>query len=340
MTGRRTKIPKVARSRILVANQHACCVCGKGDVQIHHIDSDPSNHDAGNLAVLCLGHHDKATAPIGLTARLTPGDVASYKSSWEARCAERLSRVQRSRTAFFMVDYKNAERIRQLFGQLTNADCKAAHTILCRELVEEEVLRNQQKFDRSMEPNTRWDSTTKSLLSWIVRAEPHPKYFHQAPGHPKDRLYPTGGNVEDIQMARVYDRWCQIMVRAILAIRPAMAVDELLALPDPKDAGLSGSLLTFAGAIRGSVPLPSQWKKEPTSKVELRCVAAAGTVVATLAIKTHYVYSDTAAFALSKGAANGVLVLRGVEAVTRGKAMQRVEISGIPLMMGSGVLKM
>jgi hypothetical protein len=340
MAGPRTKIPGPKRSRLLVANQHSCCVCGGGGVQIHHIDSNPSHNDYQNLAVLCTCHHDKATAPSGLTAKLTPSEIRKYKDDWETRCLERLKRAGRSRTAFFMLDYKNADRIRQLFSQLTQAECAAAYDMLTGEFQEEEVLRQQQRFSISLEPNTRWNSATERMLSWVRAADAHPEPFHDIIGHPKDLLYPTGGAVDSVRKAALYDLWCQIMVRAVLATRLSIGFEDLLAFDEPSEVELAGSLLTFDGTIRGDVPHPSEWRTQPTSSVVVRCTEGNQSMISTLALKTHYVYSDTAAMSLSKGRANGVLVFRGVEKVIKRGRKRRVEISASPLLIGTGVLEM
>ncbi len=126
----RTPIPDPLRSQILIANQHACCICGKPGVQVHHINGDPADHRPDNLAVLCLGHHDEATVVTGLSAKLSAAQVRKYKRKWERQCHERVMRAARGRTAFFMVDYKNAERIRQVYDQLTHAEYQQAHKIL------------------------------------------------------------------------------------------------------------------------------------------------------------------------------------------------------------------
>ena len=143
------------RSRVLIANRHACCVCGRGGVQIHHINADPSDNADDNLAVLCLEHHDKATAPQGLSAKLRPEEVATYKRNWEEQCTLYASQLARGRTAFFMVDYKNAERLRQLFASLSRGEYETAAATLTLELKEESKLRAAQGFDQSIEPTNR-----------------------------------------------------------------------------------------------------------------------------------------------------------------------------------------
>jgi hypothetical protein len=163
----RIPIPNPLRSQILIANQHACCICGRPGVQIHHINSDPTDNKPANLAGLCIPHHDEATVVTGLSAKLSGSEVRKYKRKWERSCHERVVRAARGRTAFFMVEYKNAERIRQLYDQLSFAEQRQAYRILQNEFQEEEVARKKQHFDISLEPNTAWNEVTRRMLTWL-----------------------------------------------------------------------------------------------------------------------------------------------------------------------------
>jgi hypothetical protein len=76
--------------QILVRNKRACCVCHgfTGPIHIHHIDGNPAHVTLDNLAVLCITHHDQATAglrsgPVGLGKKLTPEEVRFHKRIWE-----------------------------------------------------------------------------------------------------------------------------------------------------------------------------------------------------------------------------------------------------------------
>jgi hypothetical protein len=82
---RRIKIPKQIEASVLFDNDHTCCICmdrGK-DVQINHIDEDPGNNNAGNLAVLCLDCHSKVTGTRGLGKKYSELEVKKYKRHWE-----------------------------------------------------------------------------------------------------------------------------------------------------------------------------------------------------------------------------------------------------------------
>jgi hypothetical protein len=70
----------------LFLSDHTCCICRTRfkDVQIHHIDGDPSNNDLGNLTVVCLDCHSRLTGRRGLGRAYTCGEVRRYKRNWEA----------------------------------------------------------------------------------------------------------------------------------------------------------------------------------------------------------------------------------------------------------------
>ena len=61
MKSSRTLIPEKIVDEVLNNCGFACCVCHKDkNIQIHHINEDPSDHDLDNLAPLCHDCHDKA----------------------------------------------------------------------------------------------------------------------------------------------------------------------------------------------------------------------------------------------------------------------------------------
>jgi hypothetical protein len=250
------------RSELLIANQHACCICGDAGVQIHHINGDPSDNRPANLAVLCLHHHDEATSVAGLSAKLTAPQVRAYKGNWERSCLDRVRKAARGRTAFFMVDYKNAERIRQLYDQLTQAEYEQAHEILTKQFQEEEALRKTQGFDISLEPNTSWNEHTRKMLSWVKARTSHPKVFHKAIGHPQDPMLPTGP-IWLHQEVPYYDLWCQIMIRAIIAVRDPYDLDDFFKLKDPTTLIPAGGLVSFEGRMKAVLHHPPSGKCAP-----------------------------------------------------------------------------
>lgn len=332
----RTVVPDATRTKVLLANRHACCVCQRIDVQIHHIDGDASNHEEGNLAVLCLPHHDKATAPRSLTARLKASEVTAYKHAWEAECSNESIRLARSRTAFFMVDYKNAERIRQLFVQLSASEYAHAYTLLEAQFREEDNWRKQQGFDVSIEPNTSWNPVVQRLLEYVGAGEVHPPCFRGCDVHPLDPLYARGFSETGAPVFAFYDVWCQIMVRAILAARGSYDIEDVMRMKDLSRLSLDGRLFSFFGALRGNVAFPNQYIQRPVSSTILTIRARGQIWKASLELKTHYVYSITAASCLSGGHSSGIFMMRGIsQTQTKGKT-RAVEFSCTPLILGSG----
>lgn len=89
--------------KVLLKNKRTCCVCHAPDraVQVHHIDGNSANTVQNNLAVLCLSHHDQATAGlvkgnVGLGVKLSPIEVRMHKSAWEEAVANELRPQQRT----------------------------------------------------------------------------------------------------------------------------------------------------------------------------------------------------------------------------------------------------
>jgi hypothetical protein len=332
----RTKIPDSVRTRVLLANRHACCVCQRIDVQIHHIDGNPSNHEDSNLAVLCVQHHDKATSGPSLTAHLKPPEIKAYKRDWERDCANESVRLARSRTAFFMVDYKNADRIRQLFSQLTQNECLYAYKLLRHQFQEEEAWRKEQGFSVSLEPNTSWNGLTEKLLENVATGTVHPECFRKCKTHPLDPLYPRGFFESGAPAFGYYDVWCQIMTRAILVAKGSYDLGDLMRIKDLSHLSIAGRLVSFSGSLRGHVAFPEEYAETPVSTTTLIVKDQAQSWRAELKLKTHYVYSVTATGSLSKGHSNGLLVMRGIERVRERGRKRVVDFSCTPLITGCG----
>jgi hypothetical protein len=87
MASARRRIPARVEEEILFLADHTCSICTTRykDVQVHHIDGDPSNNDLKNLVIVCLDCHSRITGGRGLGRSYTRGEVRRYKRSWEAR---------------------------------------------------------------------------------------------------------------------------------------------------------------------------------------------------------------------------------------------------------------
>jgi hypothetical protein len=81
---RRVPIPKEIAARVLFSTDRRCCVCRESgkQVQIHHIDDDPSNNDIRNLASLCFDCHSLTQIRGGFGRKLDADQVYLYRDSW------------------------------------------------------------------------------------------------------------------------------------------------------------------------------------------------------------------------------------------------------------------
>lgn len=87
----RTKIPTEIATEILFLSDRTCCVCnirGK-NIQIHHIDENPSNNNIDNLAVLCLECHNDTMTKGGFGRKLDANQVIKYRTEWLERVQKR-----------------------------------------------------------------------------------------------------------------------------------------------------------------------------------------------------------------------------------------------------------
>ena len=333
---RRTGVPSKTRSAVLIANRHACCVCGKSGVVIHHINGNNRDHRAENLAVLCLGHHDEAHSSGGLSAALTSEHIVSYKGSWEETCASAAARVARMRTAFVLVDYKNAARIRQLYEQVPLLQKRRAAEQLRAEFQEESGLGQAKGVDVCIEPNTSWPRSTERMLQYVGTGVVQPDCFDDVPPHPRDALYPRAHAWQPEYPH--YDLWCQIMVRVLVATRGVCDMEALLQLDDPAKASVAGMLASFSGSLKGEVVDPWQYEHTPTCSTLLTVGRGRTRWKSLLGLKTHYVYSDTAAMNLSKGPTDGLALLRRITHVERRETGYTfVHFACTPLILGIGL---
>lgn len=83
---KRKAIPQKTMKLVLTQCKRRCCLCtGLSDDydtkkgQIAHIDKDPTNHNLGNLAYLCLFHHDDYDSQSSQSKGLTSIEVIHYR---------------------------------------------------------------------------------------------------------------------------------------------------------------------------------------------------------------------------------------------------------------------
>jgi hypothetical protein len=75
----RTKISEDVEAEILFRSNRQCCVDQKRGDHIHHIDSNPSNSNIQNLALLCFDCHNEASMKGSLRKKLTPKTILKFR---------------------------------------------------------------------------------------------------------------------------------------------------------------------------------------------------------------------------------------------------------------------
>lgn len=124
LKGGRPPIPIDNAMRVLHRNRFQCCVCREPSkpIILHHLNpwAKSRDHSDGNLAVLCLDHHERAHSVSALAKNLDPKTLRSLKLQWEATCVEedRLSIIQASRLDYDAWLYFNHFRLFELAKQL------------------------------------------------------------------------------------------------------------------------------------------------------------------------------------------------------------------------------
>jgi hypothetical protein len=91
----RVGIPVDLATEIMFSSDNTCCVCqerGKA-LQLHHIDEDPSNNVAMNLALLCLECHNDTQLKGGFGRKLNAPLVTRYRDEWLERVTVRRTKA-------------------------------------------------------------------------------------------------------------------------------------------------------------------------------------------------------------------------------------------------------
>ena len=76
---KRVKIPPATEAEVMFKSDLQCCICQQKGDHIHHLDSDPSNNNIDNLALLCFKHHDEATITGSLSKKLSRQTILNYR---------------------------------------------------------------------------------------------------------------------------------------------------------------------------------------------------------------------------------------------------------------------
>jgi HNH endonuclease len=85
----RTPIPENIAAEVLFRHNRTCCICnepGKA-IQIHHIDGNPSNNSASNLAVVCFDCHNDTQVSGGFGRKLNAATLMQAIESYRVGLA-------------------------------------------------------------------------------------------------------------------------------------------------------------------------------------------------------------------------------------------------------------
>lgn len=229
---KRTPIPQAIQTQVLLANRHACCVCQKGGVQLHHIDGNPSNNSAENIAALCLPHHDQASMQIGLTKKIQPNHIKTYKEQWEAQCAKDIRALSRFRFTFYYCTYKNPPRIREALRQLSPSQRANALRSLAKRLAAEDASKKEDDwFGMNAVPSV--DEHTRLAMKSIHDGEDRPSYLGKFEPHPADPDYSRDCSTHEAMAAyHLYDLWCQVAAQTLAEVHGATPIEDLYAIDD------------------------------------------------------------------------------------------------------------
>lgn len=330
---KRVPIPTPIQSLVLRANRHACCVCQKPRVQLHHINSNPADNDPANIAVLCTDHHDAAEMQLGLTKKLQSKDLREYKRTWEEICSADILALSRQRFTYYYNIYKNPPRIMEAYRSLSHDERARAVDFLVSQLPQEEQDKKKDAlFGLNAVP--RADRSTIAALNSICKGEDYPSYLDKFEPHPEDPNYSTdSSSIEAMSTFHHYDLWCQVIVQCLAIARGVVPLEDLLLVGDQDQMDqYAGSLISFKLTIRGKgVKIPREWKEFPTSSISGTLKNAERVLQARMNLRTMYLFSDTAAINLSNGRVSGLGILQG--AVMEDK---KTAVTLVPLVIGAG----
>jgi hypothetical protein len=140
------------RFRVLLKNKRMCCVCHSPEkpIQLHHIDGDRSRTIESNLAVLCLTHHDQATAglregAVGFGVKLIVQEVRTHKAAWEGAVAheyarrKKVSLLPKRKQLVLLFEFELIKAKNEILAARRRKDVTARLDVLTEYLIEEFV---------------------------------------------------------------------------------------------------------------------------------------------------------------------------------------------------------
>lgn len=336
MAKQRVPIPPSRAAEVLLANRHACCICHKFQVQIHHIDEDPSNNEAANLAVLCLEHHDLASMKGSLSRKLSAKEIREFKRQWETLCGVDINALAIDRLRYYATVYKNPPRLRELFGAVLKELRIDAANQLRDELESDDHQSRDEGYKWQMNPGK--NDLTRSLIFGLRMGEYWPRVLPRVGGHPEDPDYPIDMSPPNgITAVHGYDLYCQLIGRLLAIISTPVPLEALWAL---RELSLIdqyvGRLVSFRErAIGKDIRSPLAADDVRIGRVQFRVQREGRVYRAFMPIKNMYVFSDTAALNLERSKVCGIGIVEDSELVSEaGKDELHIHIK--PLLIGIG----
>jgi hypothetical protein len=118
----RTEIPSDLAAQVLFESDRTCCICRdrSRNIQIHHVDGNPSNNVDGNLAVLCFDCHRDTQIRGGFDRKIDAAQIALYKKDWLIRVAERRDKDHGPRSPEYLCTV--AQRVVRFMQMKENSD--------------------------------------------------------------------------------------------------------------------------------------------------------------------------------------------------------------------------
>lgn len=164
MGGKRKKIPEDVAAHILFLVDRTRCVCNEAkEVQIHHIDDDPSNNTIDNLAVLCFDCHGKTQLKGGFGRKLDAAQVRLYRNHWH-------SIVERRRERLISLNEKQFRGFKPHFAQSGTFESNRGQV---SDLEQERVSEYQRNCGLFLVHYWRPSTKSKQVVDLVIRLHQH-----------------------------------------------------------------------------------------------------------------------------------------------------------------------
>lgn len=334
-SNKRPPIPRAVQNAVLLGNRHACCVCQRPRVQLHHIDGNSANNDPENIAALCLDHHDMASMQTGLTKKLQPDQIRTYKAAWEGKCRNDFQALSRKRFTFFYCMYKNPPRLLEAFYSLSDAERNGAAARIGDRLRDEQSAKDAGFFSFAASSVPQVNDATLEALQSVADGEKYPSYLGRFKSHPADPNYSTDLSTQAAMVAyHKYDLWCQIVAQTLAEARGTIPIEDLFKFgTDEEMNAFEGSLVTFALSVHGKgLRPPGMWEEHPVASLQARTKIGKQIFRVKMQLRTMYLFSDTASVNLRQARASGLGIFLGATKNDAGE----IEVALVPLLIGTG----